>query len=295
MCKLKKQPTRVTALPSRRAYVLVLQKILKSSYTLFHVAFSQKDGFLDKKKHTILSSQKAAGTKFKTDTLESLSEAYMDVFSRYSERQGHIVENTVKVACSFIPVIEDVSEIISTLDVLLSFAEVSAQSKGGYVRPIMKAINDPEPELKLLKCRHPCLEVQESVHFISNNSIMDKNSTFIIITGPNMGGKSTYIRSIGVVTLLAQIGCFVPCDLGTVVTVRDCILARVGASDSQLRGVSTFMAEMLETSTILQTATKHSLLIIDELGRGTSTYDGFGLAYAISEYVIYMQKKQFFT
>ncbi|XP_027329436.1 DNA mismatch repair protein MSH2 [Abrus precatorius] len=228
------------------------------------------------------------GVKFTNTKLKKLGDQYQQIVEEYKNCQKQLVGKVIQTATTFSEVFESLAELISELDVLLSFADLASSCPTPYTRPDITPLD--EGDIILEGCRHPCVEAQDWVNFIPNDcKLIRGKSWFQIITGPNMGGKSTFIRQVGVNILMAQIGSFVPCDKASI-SVRDCIFARVGAGDCQLRGVSTFMQEMLETASILKGATDKSLIIIDELGRGTSTYDGFGLAWAICEHIVQVIK-----
>lgn len=224
------------------------------------------------------------GMKFTNRAMRSAAEKLQRLAGEYDSRQGALVAQVVGVASTFCEVWEKVGGLLAELDVLCGFADVAVSAPRPYVRPEM--LPSDAGELTLVACRHPCVEAQDGIDFIPNDAKLKKGeSWFQLITGPNMGGKSTFIRQVGVCVVLAQVGSFVPCDAAKI-AVRDAVFARVGAGDCQMRGVSTFMAEMLETASILKGATSASLVIIDELGRGTSTWDGMGLAWAISEHLM---------
>ncbi|PVU98376.1 hypothetical protein BB560_005685 [Smittium megazygosporum] len=260
-------------------------KLEKSSLYGYCFRLSRNDASCIRNKQSLypeLTTQKN-GVYFTTKALREQSLKFQDSSEQYSKSQSSLVNEILKVSATYCPVLLELGNTLAHLDVLISFAVVSMSAPTPYTCP---EISTSKRSLILKGSRHPCLEAQEDVHFISNDvELVRGESEFLIITGPNMGGKSTYIRQIGMIALMAQIGCFVPCDEATV-CLFDSILARVGAGDALIKGISTFMAEMLETASIIKSATSNSLIIIDELGRGTSTYDGFGLAWAISEHII---------
>ena len=175
--------------------------------------------------------------------------------------------------------IQETARLLARLDVLASFAEVAVSQR--YIRPEVHGGYD----LTLAGSRHPVIErMMPREKFVPNDVHFDEAARVILVTGPNMAGKSTILRQIGLCVLLAQIGSFVPATKATIGVV-DRLFTRVGASDNLARGQSTFMVEMSETSAILHNATKQSLVLLDEIGRGTSTYDGVAIAWAVSEHL----------
>ena len=174
--------------------------------------------------------------------------------------------------------IQEIAKIISEIDVLSTFSVIC--SKYNYVRPI---IND-DNVINIIESRHPVVEAFIKEEYVPNDIVMDENTNILLITGPNMAGKSTYMRQLGIIVIMAQIGCFIPAKSGTL-PIFDKIFTRIGASDDLVSGESTFMVEMTEAGNAITNATRKSLILFDELGRGTATFDGMSLAQAILEYI----------
>ena len=181
-------------------------------------------------------------------------------------------------AKTYISRIQMISKVLAEIDMLLSFAIVSEENN--YIRPTITN----EHVIQIKEGRHPVVEKVSKKDYVANDISMGKDTNILLITGPNMAGKSTYMRQLAITVIMAQIGCFVPCR-SCVIPIFDQIFTRIGASDDLVSGESTFMVEMKEANTALQNATVNSLILFDELGRGTATYDGMSLAQAILEYI----------
>ena len=178
----------------------------------------------------------------------------------------------------YIPILQEISTIISEIDVLASFALIS--EKYHYTKPTISVNNT----IEILEGRHPVVEKVIKDEYVPNDIIMDQNTSILLITGPNMAGKSTYMRELGIITIMAQIGCYVPAKKA-IIPIFDKIFTRIGASDDLVSGESTFMVEMTESANAIKNATPNSLILFDELGRGTATFDGMSIAQAILEYI----------
>ena len=225
------------------------------------------------------------GERYITDELKTIENQILGAEEKVVNLEYNaFVEIRTEIAKN-IKRLQKTANVVSTLDVLSSFAQVAEDMN--YCMPVVK----DDGIIKIKEGRHPVIEKMiGSGNFVPNDTYLDKEGDRLaIITGPNMAGKSTYMRQVALITLMAQVGSFVPATEAQIGVV-DKIFTRVGASDDLSMGQSTFMVEMMEVATILKEATENSLVILDEIGRGTSTYDGLSIAWAVAEYIANKEK-----
>ncbi|KIL50554.1 DNA mismatch repair protein MutS [Jeotgalibacillus alimentarius] len=221
----------------------------------------------------------ANAERFITPELKEKETLILQAEEKSVELEHRIFQTVRDLVKKEIPRIQKLAKDISEIDVLQAFAYVS--EKRHYTKPVFS----DHQLLNIHEGRHPVIEkVMDINEYVPNSCVMDESRSMLLITGPNMSGKSTYMRQVALIAVMAQIGCFVPADRAEL-PVFDRIFTRIGAADDLVSGQSTFMVEMLEAKHALDHATKNSLILFDEIGRGTSTYDGMSLAQAIIEYV----------
>lgn len=224
------------------------------------------------RKQTLVNAE-----RFVTPELKEYEERVLSAQERIEELESAIFEEVCEEVAKNTGKLRQLGRWLAELDVLASFAETAL--KYNYVRPEFSS----DGGLELINSRHPVVE-RHVDQFIPNDLLLDRENRFVILTGPNMSGKSTYLRQIGLIAIMAQMGSFVPAERA-VLPIFDRIFTRIGARDDVTSGKSTFLVEMAEVSTILNHATKRSLILLDEVGRGTATFDGISIAWAVSEYI----------
>jgi DNA mismatch repair protein MutS len=232
-----------------------------------------KDGQYERKQ-TLTNAE-----RFITPELKEKEALILKAEEKSVELEYELFTEVREFVKEFIPRLQELAKTVSEIDVLQCFATVSEERH--YVKP-----NFSKERIVMIKDgRHPVVEkVMKAQEYVPNECYMDKEREILLITGPNMSGKSTYMRQIALTAILAQIGCFVPASEATL-PIFDQIFTRIGAADDLISGQSTFMVEMLEANHAISNASKNSLILFDEIGRGTSTYDGMALAQAIIEYI----------
>ncbi|MCL7980902.1 MAG: DNA mismatch repair protein MutS [marine benthic group bacterium] len=221
----------------------------------------------------------ANAERFITPELKEWEAKVFDAEARIAESEAELFRTLREDLATHVSRVQATAERIAELDVHASFAETA--ERDDYVRPELS----DDFGLEIVGGRHPVVERRIArEEFIPNDCRLDRDGYVMILTGPNMAGKSTFLRQVGLIALMAQVGSYVPADAARI-GLCDRVFTRVGASDSLARGQSTFMVEMTETATILNGATDRSLVLLDEIGRGTSTYDGVAIAWAVTEHI----------
>ncbi len=228
------------------------------------------------RKQTLVNAE-----RFITQELKAHEDIVLNAKEKIDELEYEIFIALVREVLQDAEKIQELAKVIAKIDCIVSFAENASASN--YVKPVL--LDSTDYKLNLIEARHPVVEkVLPAGEFTPNSTLLDEKHFIQIITGPNMAGKSTYIRQVAIIQLMAQIGSFVPAQKAEIAIV-DGIYTRIGSGDALSQGLSTFMVEMIETAKILNNATKNSLIILDEVGRGTSTIDGFSIARSVLEYI----------
>lgn len=227
------------------------------------------------RKQTLVNSE-----RFITDELKAMESKILEAEEKSQALEYELFIQMRAEVKKYTERLQQLAKTVSAIDVLQSFAKVSEENR--YVRP---QLTQNSRDVEIIQGRHPVVEhVMEDAEYVPNDIHMADDTDILLITGPNMSGKSTYMRQYALIVIMAQMGCFVPADQAKL-PIMDKIFARIGAMDDLISGQSTFMVEMTETNQALAHATPNSLLLFDEIGRGTATYDGMALAEAIIEYV----------
>lgn len=220
-----------------------------------------------------------SGERFITEELKEKEDAIVHAEERGITLEYELFMSIVDESQKYLSKLQKLASALSVFDALYALSKVSLNY--GYVKPTF----NHNHEVHIVEGRHPIMEqFRKGQLFVANDVEFRKNDTVMLITGPNMGGKSTYMRQMGLIVILAQMGCFVPC-VSCDLPLFDQIFTRIGASDDLMNGQSTFMVEMIEANNALENATENSLILFDEIGRGTSTYDGMALAQSMIEYI----------
>ncbi|MDR0303314.1 MAG: DNA mismatch repair protein MutS [Chitinispirillales bacterium] len=220
----------------------------------------------------------ANGERYITPQLKEFEERVLGAEEKIANLENNIFAELKTFVASYCVKIQEAAQNIAILDVLCNFGVIASQNN--YCRPILSENSD----MLITEGRHPVVEIMTSEQFVPNDTVLNSKKQVLIITGPNMAGKSTYLRQNALIALMAQIGSFVPAKRAQIGIV-DKFFTRIGASDRLARGQSTFLVEMIEVANILNNASEKSLVLLDEVGRGTSTFDGLSIAWATAEYL----------